>query len=303
MNYKVSVLIPVYNRSAVVINAIESVLSQSYGDIEIIIGDNCSTDGTWDVINNYARKFNNIKIFKNDKNIGPVKNWAECLKRATGKFCVFLWSDDILYPNFIEKCITNFSEEISFVFSGIEFKDNDGKTLKKVYHINNGLVESKKYLKGILLLNKENYPFSPACAMFRTKDLKNNLLIEIDNSLDLKFSVYGAGNDLLIFLLTAVKYKYIYILDYIGCSFTVHNESLSIKNDLRIYYYYAKYYFIINLYQSVASQFVSLLVVKGFKHRKYLQIVKLFPKRYCFNFFYVLVVVMNKLSLIKNREN
>ena len=79
-NPLVSIVIPVYNRELYIEDAIRSAISQTYQNIEIIIVDNCSTDSTWDILNEWEKKDNRIKIFQNDSNIGPVLNWNECFR-------------------------------------------------------------------------------------------------------------------------------------------------------------------------------------------------------------------------------
>ena len=102
-NNLVSILIPVYNRDKFIEETINSALSQTYQNIEIIIVDNNSTDNTWRIIKKYTKKDNRIKAFKNDTNIGPVRNWKKCTDKADGEFGKILWSDDLIAPEFIEK--------------------------------------------------------------------------------------------------------------------------------------------------------------------------------------------------------
>ena len=72
-NPKISVCIPVYNREKYIAQCIESVLAQDYKNIEIIISDNCSTDGTVDIINGYL-KDKRIRFYRNETNIGMLSN-------------------------------------------------------------------------------------------------------------------------------------------------------------------------------------------------------------------------------------
>ena len=75
----VSVLIPVYNREILVRKTIESAVNQTYDNIEIIVIDNQSTDGTFEVIQEYAERYDNVWCFQNDVNMGPVLNWVNFL--------------------------------------------------------------------------------------------------------------------------------------------------------------------------------------------------------------------------------
>jgi len=97
----VSVIIPTYNRETLIIKAINSVLKQSFQDLNILIIDDASTDGTESVIRNLNN--NKIKYYKLEKNSGQciARNYG--IKRATGKFIAFLDSDDEWLPEKLTK--------------------------------------------------------------------------------------------------------------------------------------------------------------------------------------------------------
>ena len=92
-NPKISVCIPVYNREKYIAQCIESVLAQDYKNIEIIISDNCSTDGTVDIINGYL-KDKRIRFYRNETNIGMQGNAGKLIGYTAGDWLVFLSSDD-----------------------------------------------------------------------------------------------------------------------------------------------------------------------------------------------------------------
>jgi glycosyltransferase involved in cell wall biosynthesis len=82
---------------------IESVLSQTYQDWEMIIIDDCSPDNVNNLIKEYISKDNRIKLIKLEKNIGPANARNEGIKQAKGKYIAFLDSDDIWFPKKLEK--------------------------------------------------------------------------------------------------------------------------------------------------------------------------------------------------------
>jgi glycosyltransferase involved in cell wall biosynthesis len=104
----VSVCIPTYNGVEFIVEALDSVLSQTYSNIEIIISDDKSTDGTLDLVNSYISKSQfPIYIYINEiRGIG--NNWNNSMKRANGKYIKFLFQDDVLLPNCIEKMFEAF---------------------------------------------------------------------------------------------------------------------------------------------------------------------------------------------------
>ena len=108
----VSVLITAYNRETYISQAIESVLNSTYQNFELIIVDDKSSDGTFDIIQQYKSDMR-IRIFRNDKNLGQFVNRNKAASYATGKYIKYLDSDDIIYPHGLEvmvKTIEQFPE-------------------------------------------------------------------------------------------------------------------------------------------------------------------------------------------------
>lgn len=256
----ISVLIPVYNRMLLVGKAIESAINQTYKNIEIIIVDNYSTDGTWDILSLYSLKDKRIKIFQNKINIGPVKNWERCLQEATGEYAFFLWSDDVISENFIESSIKIFDNDTAFVLNRVNYFDD--KCLKKGFEMSSTKLLTYNYLNDRLLLNRNGFPLSPSAAIFRLKDLRENLIIDIDNPLGLDFKKYGAGNDLLFYLFIANKYKYIKYNHSAVAYYRMHDGSFSCSNDLNIYYFWAKWLFIAKFYSQLKREFKTHVFCK-----------------------------------------
>lgn len=89
-----TVAIPVYNRREFVGRAIESALAQSVEGLEVLVVDNCSTDGSWDVIRSY--KDSRLRPARNDTNVAMFGNFNRCLELARGDYLRFLCSDDCL---------------------------------------------------------------------------------------------------------------------------------------------------------------------------------------------------------------
>jgi glycosyltransferase involved in cell wall biosynthesis len=261
-NSLVSILIPVYNRGFLIKETIHCAVKQTYSNLEIIISDNCSTDGTWSILQEYSLLDKRIKIFQNKENIGPVRNWEEGLKRCSGEYVKILWSDDLMSDDFIEKTMHVFDSHTGFVMSGIEYF-GDSKEFSKFQSYYSSKVSSDKYLEQNILNSKgSEFPLSPGCAIFRKVDLVSSLLIDIPNDFNLDFSKYGAGNDLLMFLLIAKKYDHIKIIPEFLSKFRVHNGSFSVENNLEKYYNLAKWYFVQNDSKRLRSLFSTNIYFK-----------------------------------------
>jgi len=103
----VSVFLPTYNQEDFIAESIESVIGQDYENIEIIIGDDCSVDNTWQIVQEFQKQYpNKIKSFKNNNNLGITGNCNEILKRCTGKYVVFTAGDDLFLPGKLSKQVS-----------------------------------------------------------------------------------------------------------------------------------------------------------------------------------------------------
>lgn len=102
----VSVLIPTFNRAHWLPDAIDSALGQSGVDMELIVADNVSTDGTAELVNSYARRDPRVRLVVNDENIGCYPNCAKLLGLARGRYIKYLMSDDVLLPGSLQTMAT-----------------------------------------------------------------------------------------------------------------------------------------------------------------------------------------------------
>lgn len=131
-----SICIPNYNYSNFIGKTIESVLSQSFDDFEIIIVDNASTDNSWEVIQEYKKNDVRIKIFRNQYNIGFAPNLQRATEHATGKYLLLLSADDVMFPEALrlynEVIIQNGSENI-VLHSAFYHINSEGDKIDAVY--------------------------------------------------------------------------------------------------------------------------------------------------------------------------
>ena len=104
-NPKVSILVPQYNTKKVLLETIESVLSQTYRNWEMIIVDDCSTDGSYEYAMTLSEKDQRIKVFQLDCNSGPGAARKYAFEKATGEIIAFLDSDDLWMPVKLERQI------------------------------------------------------------------------------------------------------------------------------------------------------------------------------------------------------
>ena len=133
MSVLVSVIMPTYNCGKYIADSIDSVIAQTVTDWEIRIVDDCSTDDTCEVLQPYMEKYKNIHYYRLPENGGPALARTEAIKRAEGKYCAFLDSDDLWAEDKLEKQIS-FMERTGADFSCTAYRlmDEDGKDLHTV---------------------------------------------------------------------------------------------------------------------------------------------------------------------------
>lgn len=135
MNDLVSIITPCYNSISYIAQSIESVLSQTYHNWEMIIVDDCSTDGSFEIINRYAKSDNRIKVYKTEYPSGsPVLPRNIAIKNAVGRYIAFLDSDDMWLPKKLEEQIHIFKTNLdtAVVFSYYEKISEDGKRQNRI---------------------------------------------------------------------------------------------------------------------------------------------------------------------------
>lgn len=100
---KVSVIVPVYNTEKYLNRCLDSLVNQSLKEIEILVINDCSTDNSKNILDEYEKKYQNIKVFHNKTNKGIGYNRNLGIKKASGEFIGFIDSDDWVEKNMFEK--------------------------------------------------------------------------------------------------------------------------------------------------------------------------------------------------------
>lgn len=148
MEEKVDILIATYNGEKYLKEQIESILNQTYKNIQIIISDDCSTDKTREILKEYEKN-KKIVVFYQEKNLGYVKNFEFLLKQVRSNFYMLSDQDDVWKKEKIEKTIGKLkNENLDLVFGDLEVVDENLNTICESYnkymHLNEKI---KKYIK------------------------------------------------------------------------------------------------------------------------------------------------------------
>ncbi len=142
---KVSIGIPVYNGENYIASAIEGVLNQTYEDLELVITDNASTDGTSDICSSYAARDSRVRYFRNPENLGASPNFNKVFHESTGEYFAWKAHDDYYAPTWVQKCVEALDNDpdVILAYSLIRMLDMENNELElnhqsKTYFDQNG---------------------------------------------------------------------------------------------------------------------------------------------------------------------
>ncbi|AMC10135.1 glycosyl transferase [Lutibacter profundi] len=125
MSKLVSIITPNYNCEKYIATTIESVINQTYKNWELIIVDDCSTDNSVKIINDFINKDKRIKLIKLSKNSGPAVARNKAIEVSKGSYMAFLDSDDLWFPKFLESSIKVIQNTEGFVFASYHRYDEN----------------------------------------------------------------------------------------------------------------------------------------------------------------------------------
>ena len=159
---KVSFCILCYNQESYIKDSIESVVSQDYSNLEIIISDDCSTDKTFSIVNDFKRNYtgeHTIIINQNQKNLGLGAHFSKVMAMTTGEYIINLGGDDISMKDHISYSVSKIEEFSNFNMIDFNAKiiDQNGKFVKDVLLD----FESKESSLDEYIKLKKIYSFAP----------------------------------------------------------------------------------------------------------------------------------------------
>lgn len=205
MNPKVSVIVPVYNSEKYIKRCIESILNQSFSEIELILINDGSKDNSQKILEDYKEKYAEKIRLVNQKNIGVAKTRNKAIKLAKGQYIMFIDNDDYIDEDYIERHIEKIEKtNADIVMSGYRRINIDKKVLFKQKLLD---TDWSKY---IIL--------APWAKIYNREFLlKNNI----------EFLDYGIGEDVYYNLVAFSKNPKIEIMDYIGYNWFFNTKSVS----------------------------------------------------------------------------
>ena len=239
----VSIVIPTYNRSNFIRDAIRSAISQDYQSFEIVICDNHSTDDTIPQVMRIASGLDNITVLLWDMNVGPVANWLSGVEQCRGQYVKILFSDDELNNDCLSQMVANMSEGIGFVYSAclvgesrstatLSYVDSSRQVdSPAVYHSSRGFT---RYMLG------RSMPVSPCAALFPKDIILNSLSKSMEDPPCCDALNLGAGPDIKIFFDALIHNPYYCHIPNPLVFFKSHSQSFTNGRNAQVRRCYAR---------------------------------------------------------------
>ena len=192
---KLSIVIPNYNGGENLKRSIESckTIQITEDNYEILIVDNKSTDNSVNIVTEMKKKFTNIRLVENEKNLGRIQNWNVGIEKADGDYLIFLFANDLINEkNNVHEVIEKLDSDktISICISGLLKKEESKQYIKKAYFDEIVKCSAKKFASNCL--NRGLLPFGPIQSIiYRLDDImdnKNKFLEEFPINADEIFS-------------------------------------------------------------------------------------------------------------------
>ena len=181
---KVSVLVPVYNGKRHLAECLESILAQDFQDLEILIADDGSKDGSPDIIKAFAARDPRVRWWKNPRNLGLTGNSNCCLKEARGEYIKFVHQDDVLLsPSAIRRLVAALDENPKASLAGCMQHLIGTSSHPLIFSKESGCFEGRQMIVSCLEQNN-NLMGQPTLTLFRRRQAQRGFDARFTGFLD-----------------------------------------------------------------------------------------------------------------------
>ena len=184
---KVSVLVPVCNGEAYLAECLESILAQDFADMEILIADDASTDGSVALVERYAARDSRIRWWKNPENLGLARNFNGCLRAAKGEYIKYVLQDDkLVSPLAVLKMaeVLDQHPEVALVGSASQVLDEGSRVIELRKYFEPGIADGRRVMVRCLE-QLSNLIGEPSVVMFRRRQAERGYSEQLRHWLDL----------------------------------------------------------------------------------------------------------------------
>lgn len=205
---KVSVIIPVYNVEDYLAECLESVINQTYTDLEILCINDCSTDHSLEILEDYVRKDSRVTILVNKENSGLAYTRNVGLEAATGTYVLFVDSDDTICTDLVESCmkVSDGCDMVCFDYG--QFMEEETYARQFAYQIKDGLYSGESFF--VESAYRDSVTFAAWAKLINRKFLMDNHISFYNGVLyeDILFSFQCYTKAEKVYSLSRKLYKY-----------------------------------------------------------------------------------------------
>lgn len=250
----VSIGMPVYNGEQYIKEAIDSLLSQTFKNFELIISDNCSTDETANICKEYERTDHRVKYIRQERNIGPSANFEFVFKKSSCSYFMWAAHDDKWDPNWLEVLLSDIKPD-DLGIRGTPITIDENGNILRTTHISSFM--KGEVIKAFWDEEKNAKAFYWYALFNRANLIKANLTL-------LDESVYGADSALIVHL---VQYGNLRTTDATHQYYREHRNSVSGKlmnvwfDFKKLEYHFFPFSYYLYSYKIVSRKYKLLLVL------------------------------------------
>jgi glycosyltransferase involved in cell wall biosynthesis len=164
---RVTALLPCFNAAGFISRTLDSLAAQTWPNLEILIGDDCSSDDTCDIVSEFAKGRDNVRLVPRDQNIGWLRNSNDLMSRAGGELMFFAFHDDIVARDYVEKLVEALRSNPQAVlsFSDVEVFQPDGSSVVLSFEGLSG--PSSRLARGLGMARRPRNWWVPNRGLFR----------------------------------------------------------------------------------------------------------------------------------------
>jgi glycosyltransferase involved in cell wall biosynthesis len=164
----VTALVPTYNGARFIERTLESLAVQTWPNLEVLIGDDRSTDDTLEVVRRFAERHPNVRIIERDANLGWLRNSNDLMANARGEMMFFAFHDDVVAPTYVEELVRALQAAPTAVlaFSDMEVHELDGTVDRHAFELLEGVAAAME--RGRIMVRRPDGWWVPNRGLFRT---------------------------------------------------------------------------------------------------------------------------------------
>lgn len=213
---KVSVIVPNYNHAEFLCRRLESIDAQSYRNMEVILLDDCSTDGSAQILEEYQRKKpENTKLIRNNVNSGSsFRQWERGIEQSTGELIWIAESDDYCEAHFLETLVSEFEDEtVGIAYTIPRYVNSGGGPTEWCFEIYSKDLSPERWHKSYKATGEDEVQFAMGVknTMVNVSSLVMRRSAVIDHLMNEDWTEMGLCGDWLLYLKILKRYSVSYV--------------------------------------------------------------------------------------------